>query len=501
MSSEANVVDISTDETAPEIEPFQRGDQVEVGQRLIQYISNKYKSAPACSYDVLYICDRSLMLWKPLTREELINIIGSFAGAPVFKCMKDGEPQYSSLRIQSFDNAIKFALAFPKQTYKEDGEFFDKAPVGVAFRKHFVTMDEQTRKLKVERLAPEHRCCWTLDADYKPGRIDDLEESAWGQYLRTAFANDPYAASKIAVLQEFLGACLFGMAGSFQRALMLVGEGSNGKSVFMQVVEAMFPDNARSNVAPQDLGDEYARAALMNSRVNIVQEVPENEMLATDKIKALITCERMAARFPYGRVFSFTPKCGQLYSANKLPGARDRSRGFWRRWIVLEFGNEFVSAQDLAKRPGAQLLDRGLTARILKELDLVAVWALEGAARLLAQGEYTDCEASEQAMLTWRSDTDQLYAFAADCVEIDALDPRGYQGHAWTSPDDLYRAYMTWCAPGADLKRVRDPLALLPFLREIKGVITRSQITVGSKRNQARYRCRVIGSEGLPPGL
>jgi putative DNA primase/helicase len=263
----------------------------------------------------------------------------------------------------------------------------------------------------------------------------------------------------------------------------------------------MFPDNARSNVAPQDLGDEYARAALMNSRVNIVQEVPENEMLATDKIKALITCERMAARFPYGRVFSFTPKCGQLYSANKLPGARDRSRGFWRRWIVLEFCNEFVSAQDLAKRPGAQLLDRGLTARILKELDLVAVWALEGAARLLAQGEYTDCEASEQAMLTWRSDTDQLYAFAADCVEIDALDPRGYQGHAWTSPEDLYRAYMTWCMPSADLKRVRDPLAQLPFLREIKGVITRSLITENGARNRARYRCRVIGSEGLPPGL
>ncbi len=498
MSSEAKKV---LDFPVAEMEPFQRGDQAEISKRLIEYLTKKHDCPIAVSHGVLQYCDKVTKIWNPIHQDDLINTINGFGGMRVLKGMKDDVPQYGPLKIQSFDNAIKFALAIPKQPFPGDGEFFDRAPVGVAFRDHFVSLDAATCKLEVEDLGAVHRVRWTLEADYNPKRMASFEESAWAQYLRTAFAGDPHAASKIAVLQEFLAACLFGIAGNYQRALMLVGDGSNGKSVFMQVVEAMFPDDARSNVAPQDLGDEYARAALMHSRVNIVQEVPENEMLATDKIKSMITCERTSARFPYGRVFTFVPKCGQLYSANKLPGARDRSRGFWRRWIVLEFCNEFVNANDMGKRPGAQLVDRGLTQRILKELDLVAMWALDGAARLLAQGEYTDCEASEQAMIEWRTDTDQLAAFAAACVEIDALDPRGHQGLAWTSPEDLYRAYLTWCAPSAELKRVRDPLAQLPFLREIKGVIKRSFVTENGKRNQARYRCRVLGSEGLPRGL
>lgn len=495
--SEAEVIDFPQ----ADIGEFRRGDQMEIGERIVEYLSaTHHNSAVISEYGNLYVYERDERVWTMRDEDHLVNIVRRFAGARVFKGMKDGEPQYGELKIQAWANAIKAALALGRETTNGE-DFFANAPVGVPFREHFVSLDEQTRKLKVEPLGAKHRVRWKIDADYVPARREHIEGSAWGHYLATVFAGDPHGENKILLMQEFLGACLFGIAGRLQRALMLVGDGSNGKSVFMQVVEALFPDDSRSNVPPQDLGDLYARAALAHSLVNVVQEMPESEMLATDKIKSLISCDSMSARNPYGRYFFFTPRCGQIYSANKLPGARDRTHGFWRRWIVLEFKNEFATADQLATRPHAQLLDRTLAARILKELDLVALWALDGAARLLARGEYTHCPASDETIQTWRTDTDHLTAFVADCLEKDALKPGADMGYVWVEARALYDAYTSWCAPSAMVKRVREPLAMIPFLREIKDVIKREKVNDGGARGVVRYRCRIIGADNLPPGL
>jgi P4 family phage/plasmid primase-like protien len=466
---------------------FRVGDMAEVGAKLVEVLQGEGEPL-AGDVGSLWRYNKSTRCWEELEPELLVNTVRGFSGAKILKGVtEEGKEITSTLKINAAEGAIKFALAAPSQWGRGRG-FFESGPQGVAFASSFVRIEGG--ELKHEPLGPDHRARWTLPCAWTPALADRIEGSRWAEYLRATLGEA--CGDKAHALQEFVGACLLGLVKRYQRALMLVGGGSNGKSVFMEIVEALFPPSARATIPPQELASEYNRADLEGRAINVVRELPEAELLDTTKLKALITCEPIRGRKIYGHPFLFTPRCGQLYSANALPTVRDRSHGFWRRWLVVSFDQEFAAAADLPSRPGATAADPELAAHIIREeIGIVAAWALEGAARLLRQGGYSRIEASAEAIQEWREDTDQLAAYAAARLEIDRLDADGPRGYAWCSVEELHHDYTRWCNPTQGVHRVRDPLTQMIFGRQLKALVRCEKINVGNLRGVKRYRCGI----------
>src|SRR5262249_26138986 len=78
---------------------------------------------------------------------------------------------------------------------------------------------------------------------------------AFDHYLQTTFD-----AAVIPLIEEILGWCLIPDR-RFEQAVMLTGEGENGKSVFLDLVGYLLGENNVSNVALQDLEENRFRAA------------------------------------------------------------------------------------------------------------------------------------------------------------------------------------------------------------------------------------------------
>jgi phage/plasmid-associated DNA primase len=83
---------------------------------------------------------------------------------------------------------------------------------------------------------------------------------AFDHYLTTTFESDD-----LPLIEEILGWCLVPDR-RFEQAVMLTGEGENGKSVFLDLVGYLLGEDNVSNVALQDLEENRFRAAELYAR-------------------------------------------------------------------------------------------------------------------------------------------------------------------------------------------------------------------------------------------
>jgi putative DNA primase/helicase len=182
-------------------------------------------------------------------------------------------------------------------------------------------------------------------------------------------------------------------------------------------------------VAPQEMEQEYRRAMLSRSRLNVVNELPEADILNSESVKAILAGDKVVGREIREAPFSFQPRAGHLFAANTLPGVRDMTRGFWRRWIVIQFNREFQEGQQ----------DRTIASRIIQsELPAIAAWALRGAVRVFQTGAYTIPKSSAEALKEWRTNADQIAQFLDQKCEIENADCE------WMASGQLYTAYSAW---------------------------------------------------------
>lgn len=295
----------------------------------------------------------------------------------------------------SVSEAKRFAGMLHGLIEKPDTHFHT-GPRGVAFGPDFVHPDG-----RVETLKREHLCRSRLPFAYNP----DASCFSWLSFLNDIFEPDEDREKKILFMQEYIGACLFGIATEYDRLVVMHGGGSNGKSVLLNVVKALFPMSAVASVPPQRWHEEYYLATLEGKMLNVCAELPERQILASEELKAVIAGDEQTARHPRGEPFKFHPRAGHLFAANNLPRMTDFSKGLWRRLEVIAFNRTFedtgVTREELVE---------GMKA----ELEGIAAWAAEGCARLVRQRDFTTVPSSVKLKGQWRMDSNPVEQWVAD---------------------------------------------------------------------------------------
>lgn len=273
----------------------------------------------------------------------------------------------------------------------------------------------------------------------------------WEKFLADVFEPNADQDDRIKLLQEFVGACIMGIAARYRKALMLFGpEASNGKSTFMEIVRSIFPPAMASNVSPKSLSGfdaPYYAAMLFGARINVVAELPE-KFFMSDVLKQVLSGEMLSARRTTERPFNFRPIAGHIYSANALPTSGDNTKGFWSRYIVLTFDRVF--GEDSGTKA-----DVNLRFSFKGQERALVLWAIEGARRLVAQGGYTVPESHAEQLAAWRRDSDPVEDFVQSCCS--------QVGETYLS--DIFQSYSTWAESCK-----RTPMSLQRFATRLKGV-------------------------------
>lgn len=286
-----------------------------------------------------------------------------------------------------------------------DDAFFEQAPLGLMAGGEFWKPDGDS----IKRLPPSPDLRQRYRVPFAPDF--DSPYPLFRSYLDRTFKHDDAALSNAQtdLLQEALGSILLGGFYRYEKALFLYGRARAGKSVLLRLLEGLLPSELIGSVSPFDWPSDYHRAALAGIRVNVVGELPNDKPIPAAEFKAVIGRDRIAARNPYGRPFSFRPTAAHLFNSNSLICTKDQHPAFFDRWLILHFQNT-VPAEER---------DPELVTRILAdEGPSLMAWGLLGAVRLLRHGgRFTRSPAAEQVLERWRCSSDSVRAFVEECTK------------------------------------------------------------------------------------
>lgn len=409
---------------------FERGDHVELAEKMLSQIES---DGPRCVFDDLalhhYEDDGTPGLWRVVSHSKQTCIVASFAGANV-----PGSKGPVPLKIKASDaNGARTIAAAQREQL---GFFADASRRGVAFTNGFVMVDTNGKKTLTLHSA-ENRARHGYDFPYNEVNTG-LE--TWLTFLNGIFRDDNDREEKIAFIQEFFGAALLGIATTYQRCVIAIGEGENGKSKLADIMIAAFPKGSHCSIAPHTFGQsysgEYTRALLAGKILNVCNELPDSDIVGTEQFKAIVTGEPVHARPIRNAPFSFRPIAAHYFAANSLPGTFDHSHGFWRRWVAIGFNRNFHG--DVERDPNIA------TKIISNELHAIVPWLLEGGARVIRQGGYTIPSSHAALIREWRRNADQVAMFVEERCEK-SRDDRPHEGiHDWTAAGELYKKYENW---------------------------------------------------------
>jgi len=228
------------------------------------------------------------------------------------------------------------------------------------------------------------------------------------------------------ILYEIPASCLL-QSTEYHHAYMLVGEGSNGKSTYLKILEKVLGESNVSNVSLQDItNNRFAAASLVGKLANIYADIPKQFLRDTGRFKVITGGDRLVVERKFKDGFEVRLPVRFIFSANVLPEVTDETHAFWRRWILIKFPNKFPQNPDL--------LDELTTE---EELSGFFNKILEALTRIELTGKVTITETVEKQKEEWMRMANPVYAFVRDCLEFE---PGGYE-----LKDDVYNAYRDYC--------------------------------------------------------
>lgn len=299
-----------------------------------------------------------------------------------------------------------------------------------------------TLDLEIGRLYPHNR------TDYQTKQIrasydENAQCPVWRKFLHRIMGGDE---EMIRYLQAAVGYSLTGSTVN-QCMFVMYGNGSNGKSTFIDTIKHVLADYA-GLAAPQTFAEKRDSqvpndvAKLAGLRLVLASEPKAGSVLEESLIKQATGDAELSARFLNQEFFDFTPQFKVWMATNHKPIIKGSNNGIWRRVRLIPFEETITDAEK----------DSDLPAALRAEADGILAWAVEGLAIWMDNGRRLPTPAKvAEATAQYRAEMDRLAEFFSDCCDLS-------DKTASASKTDVYRVYVHWSR-----EREEDPISQRAF--------------------------------------
>ncbi|MTU30695.1 DNA primase family protein [Parabacteroides merdae] len=165
----------------------------------------------------------------------------------------------------------------------------------------------------------------------------------------------------------------------WEKCLVLIGSGGNGKSVLIDIITALLGEKNVCHIPLSRLceANGYYRAEIGNYLLNACSEMGSKNS-DPEMVKQLFSNDPVSARSPYGKPITVSNYCRFLFSTNFISNKdMEQTNGFFRRFLFIFFN---VTIPEWKKNPN-------LAKEIInEELSGIFNWVLEGLRRILEPG-------------------------------------------------------------------------------------------------------------------
>lgn len=290
---------------------------------------------------------------------------------------------------------------------------------------HLIVLKNGILNIQTGKLEPFNPKCFILNAlnvEYNP-------KADCPNFKK--FLSEVVAEGDTASIQEYTGYCLL-RDYRFHKALLLVGEGSNGKSTLLETLRFLLGTDNVSNEPLQTLiTNRFALGQLYGKLANIYADLPAIALRDTGFFKMITGNDTIGAEFKFRDRFYFKNYAKLVFSCNRIPETPDDTTAFFRRWIIINFPNTFP---DSDPKTDKNLLGKLTTP---EELSGILNWALGGLRRLLKTERFTKAKTVEETRHQYVQASNPIKAFVEEHIEAD---PNNV-----TTKDEIYETFIKYC--------------------------------------------------------
>jgi putative DNA primase/helicase len=274
------------------------------------------------------------------------------------------------------------------------------------------------------------------------------------------------------VLLEFAGYTFANEDCTRAKALMLLGEGQNGKSTFVETLQELAGNNAFSTISIKGLGNEQQIANLEGKLFNFTEETSNRGITDSALFKNLISGGNYMIKKVYKQPYPVANRAKLILAMNEMPKLGDTTHGMLRRMLVVPFDARFEGNKENLE----------IKKELFQELPGILNRVIEGYYRLKRQKHFTTSPIIRGEVESYQRENDNVYNFVKELLDICPE----YGQEDFTYLSELYSRYREFCEDNGDdrrdvLPRVSFSKRLFSLLPDKKG----RQTQKGKGRNRA----------------
>ena len=132
------------------------------------------------------------------------------------------------------------------------------------------------------------------------------------------------------------------------RLFCFIGAGMNGKSCFLNLIKKFIGNqNICSTELDTLLSSRFEITKLHKKLVCLMGETNFNEMSRTSILKKLTGGDTIGFEYKNKNPFQDLNYAKIMIATNNLPSTTDKTVGFYRRWLIVDFPNEFSEMKNI----------------------------------------------------------------------------------------------------------------------------------------------------------
>lgn len=309
----------------------------------------------------------------------------------------------------------------------------------IAFRNGILDL----KTMKVSNFSPDVIITNRIGWDFNPNAYDELMDKT----LNNIACNKPDIRK---LLEEAVGYSLY-RDSKIGKAFFLTGTGSNGKSTYLEVIQALLGEENTSSLDLKKLSDRFSTVMMFGKLANIGDDISDEFVVDTSLFKKIVTGQRIDAEQKGQPKFEFNPYAKLYFSANNIPrmGKGKDWEAIERRMVIIPFNAKFTDKDaDYDPEIGKKLISQNAIEYLIRI-------AVDGLKRVLKNNRFTESEDVRKEMDEFKKSNNPILLFIDDRME------EGKQ-IAHESTEKVFDDYQGFCVRGG-----YKPMTKIEFVKAI----------------------------------